>query len=63
MKNLITDYNELVKAFSPRIAECGACGIECEVDGWMRKTEFHQYQPRPYQETDLFYCGCQHEDY
>lgn len=43
----------------PRHARCGACGSERQVDGYMRRHPSMQYQARPTETLDVFYCGCQ----
>lgn len=43
-----------------RLATCGACGCERPVDGYMlRHPRTMQFQRRPKERTDVFYCGCQ----
>lgn len=43
----------------PRLARCGACGSEREIDDFMRA--HMQFQARPNEPMDVFYCGCQHD--
>lgn len=44
------------------MATCGACGNERPVTSYMRRERDSQFQARPKETTDSFYCRCQDQD-
>jgi hypothetical protein len=58
-KDLDTIFKKIASAHLTRVATCGACGTERQVDSHMRRDLDSQFTPRPHKSTDTFYCGCQ----
>ena len=52
---------KVLSLLKERRATCGACGCDDVVDRHMRTDRDMQWKPRPGEDTDVYYCGCQND--